>query len=162
MHVTRAVRPVIAIEARPLAIGKENVGLAIIVIVDGAYAATAVFNHTEFELRSVLLDVELWISLVFVVNADARQFFFGIEAFKVASIATDTQSFDEFILHDLPVISAGDALVDQIPTIEIAILKDLALTILAVKNELNGELNRLFKLHLFDQVELELDVVDRS
>src|SRR5712691_9475951 len=99
MHSTRTVGPVVAIEARALAVGKEDVGLAIVVVVNCAYATSAVFDDAKLELRSVLFDIELRVALVFVVNTNGRQFLPGLKALKVSPITANPDSFDQLILH---------------------------------------------------------------
>src|SRR5216683_80912 len=124
MLAARTISSVVAIKARALSIGEENVRLPIVVVVNRAYATAAVFDDAELELRSVLFDIELWVALMFVVNANCRQFLLGLERLKVTTITTYTDSFDQLILHDLPVVRAGAAFVDEMPAIKIAVLKN--------------------------------------
>src|SRR5258705_11070486 len=105
MHPAHSVGAIVAIEARALAVSEEDVRLAIVVVVDGAYAAATMFDHAELETRAVLFDIELGVALVFVVNANRRQFFPGLKVLKVTAITAYANSFDEFILYDLPVVS---------------------------------------------------------
>src|SRR5229473_1252589 len=77
-------------------------------------------------------------------------------------MAANANSLDQLILHDLPVIRAGATFVDEIPAIEIPILKDGVALIFPVKNGLDRQLDGLFRLHFFNHVYLELDVLDRS
>jgi hypothetical protein len=91
-----------------------------------------------------------------------------INLFKAGAVARHTQSFDETVfLHqlvfdNLPVKGFGRALIDQIPAVEIPILKDRAFRIRSVKNELHPQHHASLKLDVLNHVDLGPNVFDRA
>src|SRR5262245_14470654 len=148
-------RGLVAEEPRPLAVGEEEVGPVVAVEIGRAHPADAVLHHAEFQFD--FFGVQFRIAMVLVVNADVRRLQFG----EPARAARNANALDQLIFDDLPVV-ALTALIDQAPEVEVAVLKQSALFVHAVQNELDDQLNAAPKLDLPNHVDLELDVVYRG
>src|SRR5207249_11429888 len=81
-----------------------------------------------------------------------------LEAMPVAEYA---DPFDQLVAHDLPgQCRAVLRLVDQVPPVEKAVLEQVPTGCLSIENELDGEDGAAFVLDLFNEIDLELDVID--